>query len=173
MPTAALQSNIWWLILLQGIAGIILGLMLVTAPEMTTLLVAFLGFYWLIMGVLALVRVFVDQTVPWIWSLLIGIVGILAGLSVAKHPLLAAIGVQTAIVFILGLQGLAMGVLEIIGAFMGAGIGSFILGTIYVLVAMLLIGSPIVATLAVPFFFGALLLVQGIALIVLAFRVRA
>jgi len=56
---------------------------------------------------------------------------------------------------------------------LGAGIGSFILGTIYVLVAMLLIGSPIVATLAVPFFFGALLLVQGIALIVLAFRVRA
>jgi uncharacterized membrane protein HdeD (DUF308 family) len=66
-----------------------------------------------------------------------------------------------------------MGALEIIGAFTGAGVGSFILGAIYVLLALLPFGSPIVATLAVPLVFGALLLVQGAALIVLAFRVRA
>ena len=176
MTTVAVQpqqSNIWWLFLLQGIAGIILGLMLVTAPgETTVALVAFLGFYWLIMGILALVRVFVDRSVPWIWSLLIGIIGILAGLSVIKHPLLAAIGVPTAIVIILGVQGLVMGVLEIIGAFTGGGIGSFIVGAIYAVVGLLLLGSPVAAALAVPLVFGVLLLVQGVALIVLAFRVR-
>jgi uncharacterized membrane protein HdeD (DUF308 family) len=132
-----------------------------------------LGFYWLIMGILALVRVFVDRSVPWIWSLLIGIVGILAGIFVMKHPLLAALTVPTAIVIILGVQGLIMGVLEIIGGFKGGGIGSFILGVIYVLVGLLLLGSPLAAALAVPLVFGALLLVQGVGLIVLAFRVRA
>ena len=176
MTTVAVQpqqSNIWWLFLLQGIAGIILGLMLVTAPgETTVAFVAFLGFYWLIMGILALVRVFVDRSVPWIWSLLIGIIGILAGLSVIKHPLLAAIGVPTAIVIILGVQGVVMGVLEIIGAFTGGGIGSFIVGAIYAIVGLLLLGSPVAAALAVPLVFGVLLLVQGVALIVLAFRVR-
>ena len=123
------QSNIWWLFLFQGLAGTILGLLLITAPGLTTIaIVGFLGAYWLIMGILALVRVFVDRSVPWAWSLLTGIVGILAGLSVIKHPLLAAIGVPTAIVIILGIQGLVMGVLEIIGAFAGGGIGSFIAG---------------------------------------------
>jgi uncharacterized membrane protein HdeD (DUF308 family) len=160
--------------LLQGVAGIVLGLMLVTSPGATMLaLVAFLGFYWLVMGILALVRVFVDRSVPWVWSVLIGIVGILAGLSVLKHPLLAAIGVPTAIVIILGAQGLVMGVLEIISALRGAGIGSFIVGAIYVLVGLLLIGSPVAAALAVPLVFGVLLLLQGAAMIVLAFRVRA
>ena len=76
---SAQQSNIWWLFLLQGIAGILLGLMLLTYPGATVVvLVTFLGFYWLFTGVMALVRVFVDRSVPWIWSLLIGIVGILA-----------------------------------------------------------------------------------------------
>jgi uncharacterized membrane protein HdeD (DUF308 family) len=174
MNAAAVQTKTWWLILLQGIAGIVLGSMLVTDPAGATLaIVAFLGFYWLFMGILALVRIFVDQTVPWIWSLLIGIVGILAGLSVIKHPLLAAIGVPTAIVIILGVQGLIMGVLEIVGAFAGGGIGSFILGAIYIVVAILLLGSPVIAALAVPMVFGVLLLLQGVALIILSFRVRA
>jgi uncharacterized membrane protein HdeD (DUF308 family) len=167
------QPNIWWLFLLQGIAGIILGVMLVTAPGVTLVaLVTFLGFYWLAMGILALVRVFVDRSVPWIWSLLIGIVGILAGIFVVRHPLLAALTVPTVIVIILGVEGLIMGVLEIIAAFKGGGIGSFILGVIYLLIGLLLLGSPMAAALAVPLVFGVLLLVQGVALIVWAFRVR-
>ena len=168
------QSNIWWVFLLQGFMAIILGLMFLTAPGATlVVLVTFLGFYWLITGVLALVRVFVDRSVPWIWSLLVGIVGILAGIFVLHHPLLAALTVPTALVIILGVQGLIMGVLDIIGGFKGGGFGSFILGAINILVGMLLLGSPIAAALAVPLVFGVLLVVQGVALIVWGFRVRA
>ena len=73
-------------------------------------------------------QVFVDRSIPWIWSLLTGIVGILAGLFVLRHPLVAALTVPTLIVIILGVQGLIMGILEIISGFKGGGIGSFILG---------------------------------------------
>ena len=120
MPTR--QSSIWWVFLLQGVAGILLGLMLLTDPGATLIvLVTFLGFYWLFTGVMALVRVFVDRSVPWIWSLLIGIVGIFAGLVVLHHPLLAALTVPAVIVIVLGVQGLIMGVLDIIGGFTGGG----------------------------------------------------
>jgi len=177
MTTAAFQpqqSSIWWIFLLQGIAGIILGLMLITAPGATLLvIITFLGFYWLITGVLALVRVFVDRSIPWIWSLLSGIVGILAGLLVLRHPLLATVTVPTILVIILGVQGLIMGVLEIIEGFKGGGIGSFILGVLNVLVGVLLLSSPIAAALVVPLVFGILLLIEGVAHIVWAFRVRA
>jgi uncharacterized membrane protein HdeD (DUF308 family) len=168
------QSNIWWLFLLQGIAGILLGLMLITEPGSTLLfLITFLGFYWLITGILALVRVFVDRSVPWIWSLLSGLVGILAGILVLKHPLLATVTVPTVLIIILGVQGLIMGVLEIIEGFNGGGIGSFILAVLNILIGMLLLSSPIAAALAVPLVFGVLLFVQGVAHIVWAFRVRA
>lgn len=168
------QSKIWWIFLLEGLVGIALGLLLVADPGATTIaLVTFLGFYWLIMGIFAFVRIFVDQSVPWVWSLLVGIVGVLAGLSVIKYPLLAAIGVPTAIVILVAVQGLVMGGLEIASAFRGAGMGSFILGAIYVLISLMLLAKPVVAAIAVPLIFGAILLAQGAALVVLAFRVRA
>jgi hypothetical protein len=129
--------------------------------------------HWLILGLLGLVQVFVDRATPWIWSLLSGLVGILAGLLVLRHPLLAALTVPTVIVLILGIEGLAMGVLQIIGAFKGGGAGPFILGAINILVGILLLSSPIAAALAVPLVFGVLLLIQGVGLIILAFRVRS
>jgi uncharacterized membrane protein HdeD (DUF308 family) len=143
--------------------------MLITEPGATIVaLTTVLGFYWLIMGVLALVQVFVDRSTPWIWSLLTGIVGILAGLFVLRHPLIVALTVPTILVIILGVGGLVIGVLQIIGGFKGGGIGPFILGAINVLVGVLLLSSPVAAALAVPLVFGVLLLIQGAGLIVLA-----
>ena len=121
---------------------------------------------------MALVRVFVDRSVPWIWSPLIGVIGIFAGLVVLHHPLLAALTVPAVIVIVLGVQGLIMGVLDIVGGFTGGGIGSFILGVINFVIGLLLLGAPFTAALAVPLVFGVLLLIQGVALIILAFRVR-
>ena len=168
------KSDIWWVFLLQGFAGIIIGLMLITEPGATLVaLTTVLGFYWLITGVLALVQVFVDRATPWIWSLLAGLVGILAGLFVLRHPLVAALTVPTVLVIILGIQGLVIGAVQIIGGFKGGGIGPFILGAINVLVGVLLLGSPVAAALAVPLVFGVLLLIQGAGLMILAFRVRA
>jgi uncharacterized membrane protein HdeD (DUF308 family) len=168
------KSDIWWVFLLQGFAGIIIGLMLITEPGATLVaLTTVLGFYWLITGVLALVQVFVDRATPWIWSLLAGLVGILAGLFVLRHPLVAALTVPTVLVIILGIQGLVIGAVQIIGGFKGGGIGPFILGAINVLVGILLLGSPLATALAVPLIFGVLLLIQGAGLMILAFRVRA
>ena len=168
------QSGIWWVFLLQGVAGILLGLMLLTDPGATLIvLVTFLGFYWLFTGVMALVRVFVDHSVPWIWSLLIGIVGIFAGLVVLHHPLLAALTLPAVIVIVLGVEGVIMGVLDVIGGFAGGGFGSFLLGVVNFVIGVLLLGAPFAAALAVPLVFGVLLLIQGIALIFLAFRVRS
>jgi uncharacterized membrane protein HdeD (DUF308 family) len=177
--TAAAQpvppvQQFWWIALLQGIAAIIIGALLVAEPAETFLtLLPFLGIYWLVIGILSLVRVFIDRSVPWIWSLLTGIVGVLAGVAVLRHPLLAAIMIPTVLVIVLGVQGLVMGILEIIEGFEGGGPGSFILGVINILVGLLLLARPIAAALAVPLVFGILLLVQGIGLIVFAFRVRS
>ncbi len=104
--TSTQRPNVWWLFLLQGIAGTLLGLMLITYPGASLVaLVTFVGFYWLFTGIMALVRIFVDSSVPWIWSLVIGIVGILAGILVLRHPVLAALTVPTTIVIVLTCRG--------------------------------------------------------------------
>ena len=178
MATAALdrqqQSSAWWIFLLQGIAAILLGLMLLTNPGATIVaLTTFLGFYLLITGVLALVRVFADRSTSWVWSLLSGIVGILAGVFVLNHPMLAAVTVPTLLIIILGFEALFMGLFEIIRGVRGGGAGAFILGVINVLIGLLLLGRPMAAALAVPFIFGILLLIEGVGLLIWAFRVRA
>jgi uncharacterized membrane protein HdeD (DUF308 family) len=168
------QSEVWWVFLLEGIAAIIFGILLITSPAATVVaFVIFLGFYWLFVGVLELVRVFVDRSVPWYWSLLIGVVGIIAGLIVLRHPLFAAIVLPTAIVVWLGVLGLVIGVFAIIGGFTGGGIGSFIFGVINFIIGLILLGSPMVAALAVPLVFGILLLIEGVALLFWAFRVKS
>ncbi len=176
MTTAELQSqksDIWWIFLLQGIAGVILGLMLITAPGATLLaILTFLGFYWLITGVLALVRVFVDRSIPWIWSIFSGFVGVVAGLLVLRHPLVAMVTAPTVLVIVLGVQALIMGALEIIEAVKGGGVGSFILGVLNLVVGLLLLTSPVSAALMVPLVFGVLLLIEGVAHIFWAFRIR-
>lgn len=167
------QTDIWWLFLLQGIAAIVFGLLLLTAPGATLVgLAMVLGLYWLAMGVLELVRMFVDRSVPWIWSLLIGVLGVVAGVLVLNHPLFAAVVLPATLVIYLGILGLVVGAIGIIGAFTGGGIGSFIFGGINLLIGLLLLSSPVTAALAVPLVFGVLLLIEGVALIFWAFSVR-
>ncbi len=178
LATAAIdrqqQTSAWWIFLLQGIAAILLGLMLLTNPGATLVaLTTFLGFYLLITGVLALVRVFVDRSTSRLWSVLSGIVGILAGVFVLNHPLLAAVTVPALLIIVLGFEALSMGVFEIIRGFQGGGVGAFILGVINALIGLLLLVRPMGAALAVPFVLAMLLLIEGVGLLIWAFRARA
>ncbi|GFO80492.1 DUF308 domain-containing protein [Methyloceanibacter sp.] len=167
------QSSIWWVFLLEGIASIIFGFLLITQPASTLVALAiFLGFYWLFVGVLELARVFVDRSVPWYWSLLIGVLGIAAGLIVLRHPIFSAVVLPAAIVVWLGVLGVVIGIAAIIGAFTGGGIGSFIFGLVNLVIGAILLFNPLPAALAVPLVFGILLLIQGVILIVYAFKVR-
>ena len=50
---------------------------------------------------------FVDRSVPWIWSLLIGILGIVAAILVLNHPLFAAVLLPATLVLYLGVLGAA------------------------------------------------------------------
>ena len=48
----------WWLILPEGIAAVIIGIFLLTAPGITLLfLVQVTGFFWLIGGILRIVSI--------------------------------------------------------------------------------------------------------------------
>jgi uncharacterized membrane protein HdeD (DUF308 family) len=141
MTATALETKQypWWLHLMGGILNIIIGLLLLTTPIKTViLLVLALGIYFLVSGIFTLVGMFVDHS-AWGWKLFIGVVSILAGLVVLRHPLISAVEVPMIIVLVLGVQGLITGIMLLALAFKGGGWGSGIMGALSVLFGIILI----------------------------------
>ena len=162
----------WWAVLIQGIAAIILGVLLLVKPVGTiAILVQFLGIYWFIEGIISIVRIFIDKT-AWGWKLLSGIIGILAGIAIIQYPLWATILVPTVMVWLFGFFGIIIGVIGLIQAFQGAGWGAGILGVLSILFGIVLLANPLVGAVTLPFIFGFLGIVGGIAALVMAFKMK-
>ncbi len=166
----------WWVPLVMGIISIIFGLMLLSHPAETSIWVAWIiGIYWLIGGVMNLVSLFVDRT-QWGWKLALGILGIFAGMVVidamGKAPLLATVGLAAIYVWILGLQGIIYGFIQLVMAFKGGGWGVGILGVLSIVFGGLIMTNAVVASLALPWVFGIFAIAGGIAAIVIATRLK-
>src|SRR5688572_7968065 len=109
----ALAKN-WWLLLLRGIAGIIFGVLAFIWPGITLLtLVIFYGAYALIDGVFAIMAAVRggEAQSRW-WLILIGILGIAAGLLAFLWPGITAL----VLALLIGAWSLIHGNFEIVGA---------------------------------------------------------
>lgn len=163
----------WWHLLLAGITAVIVGILLVSFPKETTVvLVQILGIYWVVTGILALVSLFIDRS-QWGWKLFVGILGILAGIVVVRHPLWSAFLVPFTIVIILGVQAIIQGIIELIMAFQGGGWGAGLLGVINIIIGIFLLSEPAIATALFPIVLGVVAIVLGIVAIFGSFRARA
>ncbi|HIE57277.1 MAG TPA: HdeD family acid-resistance protein [Anaerolineales bacterium] len=162
----------WWLVLLQGISALIIGLSLLIAPGATTLFVVqFLGIYWLISGIFQIVGIFVDDT-SWGWKLFGGVIGILAGFAVLNHPLWSTFMVPNVLATMIGVFGIISGIVSLMQAFQGAGWGVGVLGGLSILFGMLLLAHPIAATLSLPWVFGIFGVFGGTMSIFAAFKLK-
>jgi uncharacterized membrane protein HdeD (DUF308 family) len=163
----------WWLVLLEGIAAVIIGILLLTSPGIPLFaLVQITGFFWLIGGIFRIVSIFVDSS-SWGWKLLGGIIGILAGLVVLQHPVWSTLLLPAVYVIILGIQGIVLGGASLVMAFRGGGWGTGVLGVLSIILGVVLLLNPLFIGIAVlPFVLGAFALVGGILAVVAAFMMR-
>jgi len=120
----------WWLILLGGILSIFVGLLLLTNPLKTvTVLVWALGLYWIIQGIFMLIGMFLDHS-AWGWKLFMGILSILAGIVVLRHPIastavvpmilvlnFANLGTVAVFIWVVAIFSIAGGLVQIFQAF--------------------------------------------------------
>jgi uncharacterized membrane protein HdeD (DUF308 family) len=168
------RSNLWWLLLLQGISAIILGFLLLTYPAATAdTIILFVGVYWLVSGVFSIVRIFsAAGRAHWVWSLLIGLLGILAGIFVLGHPVISAILLPETLVIVIAIQGILIGILDIVRGSRGDGWGAFVIGVLSILIGVWLLFNPLAAALSLPLVLGIFGLVGGVLLMVHAFQVR-
>jgi uncharacterized membrane protein HdeD (DUF308 family) len=162
----------WWLVLLEGLTALIIGIYLIISPVSTTIfLMQILGLYWLIIGFLTIITIFMDRT-DWIWRAISGILGILAGLIVIGHPLLSALLVPETVILIVGVLGVCLGFSSLFWA-MKEGWGTAIMGVLSIIFGLLLIGSPMVGVVMLMYLLAYLCIIGGLVTIYLALKLRS
>ena len=164
----------WWLVLIQGIAAIILGILSLSSSRMTILILSqILGLYWVVDGLVSLIRIFLKITeIHWGWLLIRGLLGFLTGVLVVQHPLWSALMVPAALVIVLGVQGVIGGVIGMVDAFNGVGWGTGIFGVLGCLLGLILLFYPLIGGLILPYVVGILAVVGGIAALSVALKLR-
>ena len=162
----------WWSILIQGIVALILGIFFLAYPYGTLLVVVtFLGIWWFVNGLFALIGLTVDRTHLG-WKLLLGILGIIAGILIIAYPFYSAFIVPAIFIIIIGIWGIIMGFIGIAAAFSGAGWGAGLLGIIGVLFGFVILFNPFITVLYLPYFLGAFGIIGGISAIVYSFMLK-
>lgn len=179
---APAKTTKWWVILVEGILAIILGIYLLASPVKTAAaLVLALGIYWIIIGILELISLFRDRT-AWGWKLFVGIVALLAGGIIVggflggNADLVTMLGTTAAVgiafAWIIGLMAVIYGIVALIAAFRGGGLGAGVMGVLGILFGLLILGNTLIAAASLPIALGILFIFGGILMLVAAFRVR-
>jgi uncharacterized membrane protein HdeD (DUF308 family) len=173
------KDRAWWLVLIEGIAAVVIGAILLWAPAKTKVdtyqvLVALLGLYWVISGILVLVNMFMDHT-AWGWKLFMGIISILAGGYILMYPIASALALPKIFVLMLGIWGLMEGILYLVLAFRGGGWGVGILGGLLILLGIYLVVNWAALGMGLAMLWAAAItaLIGGVLMIVQAFRQRS
>jgi uncharacterized membrane protein HdeD (DUF308 family) len=163
----------WWLILLEGIAAIVVGILILAAPGISTLaLTQLLGAYWFVSGIFSLVSIFTNRT-SWGWKLVSGILGVVAGLVVLQYPMWSAILVPAVIGVVLGIDGILIGITRLIMSYRGAGWGVGLLGIVSVLLGFVLLLFPPLAALTAIYTFAFLFLAGGVSAFFMGLSLRS
>ena len=105
-----MQTN-WWMLLLSGIAGVILGILVFIWPGITSLVLLYLIAAWaIITGIIELVAAFTTG-LGWVLALA-GALSILLGIVLLARPVAGILS----LVWLIGIYAIIWGVLQIVRA---------------------------------------------------------
>lgn len=162
----------WWLLLLWGILSLLIGIMFLTTPGMTTVLfITFIGAYWLVGGLFTLGSLAVDRTNTG-WKIFLSVINILAGILILMYPLYSTIFVLSFFVIFIGFWACFIGAAHLFQAFSAKDAGNGVLGIVSLIFGILLLINPFFAAEILPFVAGAFGIVAGLAAIFVSFTVK-
>jgi uncharacterized membrane protein HdeD (DUF308 family) len=173
---ASLREH-WLLFLIEGIVLLVLGALAIIVPPIATLAVTiFLGWLFLISGIVGLVTTFWIKHQPgfW-WSLLSAVIGIVAGIILLAWPVSGVVSLTLVLIVFFIVEGIAsiMYALEHKQALSGrwgwmltSGIIDLVLGGI------IFAGLPGTAAWAIGLLVGINMVFGGAALIAMALHAR-
>ncbi|MEU9830875.1 HdeD family acid-resistance protein [Streptosporangium sp. NPDC048047] len=166
-------TRTWWVYLVRGACAILFGLLAILWPGITVFaLVVVFGVYAVVNGVFALFGS--RESGSRAWMIAYGVLSVLAGVAALVWPGITAL----ALLLLIAAWAVVVGITEIMAGIRlrraATGEWAFILsGVLAVLFGVLLFAWPAAGALAVVWLIGTMAIVYGVALVALAFRVRA
>ena len=151
----------WWIAVVSAIAVIVFGVLVLIWPGLTLfILILLFGIYAIVYGLAELVAMVtaLGTRTPWWPHLLIGALSIGAGVLAFLYP--DETGV--ALVYIIAIWALAIGIVQIVTAFVTNRLHLAIFGVIASLFGLLLLANPGRGALALVLLIGAFAIVLGI-----------
>jgi uncharacterized membrane protein HdeD (DUF308 family) len=166
----------WVLFLVEGVVLVVLGLAAIMLPVIATLALAiFLGWLFLISGIVGLITTFMMRNAPgfW-WSLLSAVLALGAGLILLASPVSGAVSLTLVLIVFFVIEGVASIMLALEhrtagrwGWLMASGIVDLILA------ALILAGLPGTAAWALGLLVGTNMLFGGASMIGMALHARS
>jgi uncharacterized membrane protein HdeD (DUF308 family) len=152
----------WWLLLLWGILTIIIGLMFLLSPAVTTILfITFIGAYWLVGGLFMIGSLFVDRTNLGL-KVLLAVINIFAGTLILLHPFFSTIFALEFLILFLGFWALFIGAVHLYHGFTAKDAGNGVLGVISIVFGILLLANSFIAAVLLPFIAGGFCMISGL-----------
>ncbi len=169
-------KQLWWLVLVQGIAAVVFGLLAIfhTVGTVKALVVLF-GIYAIVDGLLALAASVGQGQGGRGWLVFQGIMGIVIGIVALRFPRASVL----ALLLVIAVWALAIGLVQIFGSFQAKALGGsgwgWILasGIVNVLFGLLLVVNPVTGVTAILWIVGIYAVIFGIMLIGSAFAARS
>ena len=167
----------WVLFLVEGIVLVVLGILAIVVPVIATLAVAiFVGWLFLISGIVGLVTTFMARQMPgfW-WALLSAVLAIAAGLVLLAWPVSGAVSLTLLLIVFFTIEGVLTIMYAIehkreLSGRWGWMLASGIIDL--VLAAMILAGLPGTAAWALGLLVGINMLFGGTSMIAMALHAR-
>lgn len=174
-------SKNWWILLVQGICAILLGILLFTNPATTLISLAFvLGIFWIVGGIVDIIGAFTGRggNRHWFWQLLSGIIGVVVGFLFVSQPVVGAVALPFTMTLLLGIGAIVSGIFNIIGAIMmrkeiSGEIWMIIWGVVSILLGLWILSNLGAASVAYVYVAAVFAIIGGIISIFGAFRLRS
>lgn len=173
-------SEVWWIVLVRGIAALILGILLISKPGVTAIvMVQFLGAYFLVDGVFSVINSVLGRKhlQGWGWGVVMGGLEILTGIIVFGHPIASAIMTASTLVYCVAFMAIVFGALGVMTGIQvrkevkgeWAMIAGGVLGIIF---GLMLIMNPLASAAVYLTVTGVLAVLGGIVQIFASFQFR-
>jgi uncharacterized membrane protein HdeD (DUF308 family) len=101
-----------------------------------------------------------------------GATGVFAGIAVVRHPAWLAAAMTLMLMGLLGCAGVTIGLLSLLQAFRGGGLGAAIVGGLSLLFGLLVLFNPMLTGVAWVFLYAGASLIGGLVAVIMAFRLR-
>ncbi len=173
-------SQVWWVVLLRGIALLVLGGLLVAKPGVTALvLIQLLGAYFLVDGVFSVYNSIKGPKYMQGWGggIFMGVLEILTGIIVFANPLFSTIVTASVLVYSVAFMAMMFGILGIITGIRVRkeikGEWAMITGGVLAIIfSVILIMNPMASMSVYLIVMGVMALIGGLIQIFASFQIR-